>query len=159
MTDQLAKLLDLRRLRERQATADQQRAARRHATQAAHVQSVEAREREVIRDADQRIEQLYADVIGAALSLADLERLAADIDRQRQRKVDMRIELASQRQHREHLAAEAEKARQALLSRQRTVRKLEGMADEMAKTAVSLAEAKAENDLERPTAAAWGENV
>lgn len=148
MTDALTKLLALRRMRERQAAAAFEKAAGKHRAQSEHVAGLERRQAAFLVETRERISGLYAGCVGSRMSRGDLERLTATVDHLNHCQTEMRVMVAGQRQLRDHLANEAESARQARIARERTVRKLEFLLDDMASDAARAAEAAAEAELD-----------
>lgn len=148
MSDAIAQLLALRRMRERQAATAFETARRKHREQEAHVAALEQQQEALTVETRTRIESMYRSCIGTAMTGGDLERLTGAVDRLNIRMTETRVMVAGQRQHRDYLSDEAEKARQTRVQRERTVRKLEHLLEDLESEAARAAEVAAESELD-----------
>jgi hypothetical protein len=148
----LRQLLDLRRLRERQASAELARRRALEHEQEARV--VWLREQQGLLNAAiaQRIAALYRDSLESLLSRGDLDLLVAAVDHQYRLEADMRAAIHAAESHLATLAHETEEARRQMQERSRAVQKLEQLLDEMSIRTARQAEVFEEAEAERPFA-------
>lgn len=154
MTLGVPQLLELRRMRERQAESNLSRALAEHQRQLAHVADLERRQAEFTIESALRVTSLYQGVVDARLGPSGLDQLISLVDEQYRLRHEKKVEIATQKRVAEQLAEDVEKARTQLNERRRNVAKLEHIDGEARREAARRTEILAEAEMERPAPAA-----
>jgi hypothetical protein len=147
---QLQQLLGLRRMRERQASAELARALAKQREQETRLTWLRDQQRLLTAAIAQRIATLYRDSVQSLLSRGDLDLLVAAVDHQYRLEADMQTAIHGAETHLATLTHETDEARRQMLERSRTVQKLEQLLDEIRLKAGKQAEVFEEAEAERP---------
>lgn len=150
MTLGVPQLLDLRRMRERQAESDLSRAMAEHRQQLEHIANLERSQAEFAITSALRVTALYQGVVDARLGPSGLDQLIALVDEQYRLRHERKVEIATQKRVAEQLAQAVDEARTRLNERRRNVAKLEHIDGEARREAARMDEIRAEADMERP---------
>lgn len=154
MTQAIAQLLALRRMREQQAAAQLQSVVARHRQQQDLLAEMKVREQETAVAVASRIAELYRLCVNDRLSRGDLDLLAAKVNGQYLLEAEMHAAVAGAGKTLAAMAVDVDAARRLLLDRSRNVQKLDLIQDNLRMAAERAAEIAAEAEAERPAAPA-----
>ncbi len=150
MNGAFRQLLDLRRLRERNAAEAMRRAVLRSDDEAARLQEMERRQTALAVATEQRIAGLYDGSLSRAMGPGALDRLVDAVDEQYLLRTRMHLLVDAQQRRRDEATADVDRARGLLNERRRKVQALEFLAEDFGRAAAVSADLREEADAERP---------
>lgn len=150
MSPAISQLLILRRRREQQAATQLQRKLASYREHEAKLDDLRRQEVELRRTVVQKVVSLYDETVDGRLSPADLDTLAAEVDRLYRLEDEMGARVDAATTELAAIGQQVVEARAVLLERTRSVQKLDQVLEAMLSEASRSAEIIAEDAAERP---------